>query len=130
MGKQKKNQKKTQLAAQEEEPTKKETPKKQLEVKHTHDDGNYVEPELTPEEKANDYKFELMRVLNDFRGSFQPIDEILKTPCDIDSKRKQIERREKDEFKKLEKTFKKEQFEFEEIFNDMSSKMTDPKVKA
>lgn len=130
MGKNKKNQKKNQPQSQEE-PVKKETPKKQLEVKQTtNNDTAPVEPEQIPEEKANDYKEELLRVLNDFRGSFQQIDETLNAPCDIESKRKLIERREKDEYKKLEKTFKKEQFEFEEVYNDTSSKVSNPEDKA
>ena len=99
MGKTKKNKSKQATSAAATQ-----SPKKQLEVQPPKD----PEPELSPEEKAENYREELVRVLTEFKENFGAIDDLVTKPVEIE-KNKMMDRREKDEMKKFEKIYKREQ---------------------
>ena len=59
-----------------------------------------------------------LEVFNNFIKDFQEEENSLNIEPDFTDKEKEFEKREKDEFRKLEKIFKKENAEIDDIYND------------
>ena len=59
-----------------------------------------------------------LEVFNNFIKDFQEEENSLNIEPDFTDKEKEFEKRQKDEFRKLEKIFKKENAEIDDIYND------------
>ncbi len=79
---------------------------------------------MTPQEKATQYKEMQLSVFTNFIKEFEDEEAVLaKESQDSLEKSKDIEKREKEEMKRLEKTvFKKDQHEVEEVFANANVK--------
>ena len=80
------------------------------------------EPQPTPEEKAKSYKDMQMQIFTNFLKDFQDEEKNLLVEPNFVDKQKDIEKREKEEHRKLEKLFKKDQVEVEEPYSNGNAK--------
>ncbi|CDW74702.1 UNKNOWN [Stylonychia lemnae] len=113
--------------------------KKEEEKKHSHDascgddhdhDHNHEQeeevnegPQLTPQEKAQQYKDMQLQIYNNFLKDFQDDEKtlLIEPAHHFAEKLRDNEKREKEEFKKVEKILKKDAGEIEELYQNVSA---------
>jgi hypothetical protein len=71
---------------------------------------------LSPEEKAQKFKEMQREIFNGYIKDFKEEEKMIEEEINISEKLKDAEKREKEEFKKLDKVFAKEQGSMDEIY--------------
>jgi hypothetical protein len=83
------------------------------------------ELDLDPIAKAENYKQAQLKMLNNFIKDFQDDEKSLYEPLDTQTKEADLDKRRREEGKKIDKLCKKELHEVEEVYNDRAGGLND-----